>query len=249
MAMSEIIKPPTPPPSEPPPSEPTGRDDIEALLPWYVTGRLDEADRERVDDWLARDASQGGSLARQLAHLEDDRRVTLAVNDAVRLPQSLSVEAGMAAALARRRPAARSSAGWFGDAVAAVRGFFVAPTPAGARWAGAAALVIIAIQSAFLITLLPGAPTQPSYETASGQKGAATEAGTFALLRFTDGATMKDVSSTLSGLGMAIVSGPKPGGLFRVKIGEAGMSTAARDAAIASLRARQEIVVFATPTP
>ncbi|MDZ4843690.1 MAG: hypothetical protein SH859_16315 [Hyphomicrobium aestuarii] len=234
--MSEIIEPMAPPPSE--------RDDIETLLPWYVSGRLDAADRERVESWLARDAS----LERQLAHLDDDRRATLVANDAVRMPKSLNVEAGMAAALARR-PATRSSAGWFGDAVASVRGFFEAPSPGAVRWAGAAAVAIIAIQSAIVLTLLPGAPTQPSYETASGQKGTMTEAGTFALLRFTDGATMKDVSSTLSGLGMTIVSGPKPGGLYHVKIGEAGMSAAARDAAIASLRARQEIVVFATPTP
>ena len=30
------------------------REEIEMLLPWYVTGRLDRADRARVEGYLAR---------------------------------------------------------------------------------------------------------------------------------------------------------------------------------------------------
>ena len=73
--------------------------------------------------------------------------------------------------------------------------------------------------------------------------------GTYALVRFADTATTGDVGGLLTGLAMSIVDGPKPGGLYRVRLGDATMSSQQRDERIAALRAARPIVVLATPAP
>ncbi|HYY84030.1 MAG TPA: hypothetical protein VE686_05960, partial [Beijerinckiaceae bacterium] len=57
-------------------------DDLEALLPWHAVGRLGEDDARRVDEALARDPE----LARRYALVAEERRETIAVNEALGAP-------------------------------------------------------------------------------------------------------------------------------------------------------------------
>ncbi len=215
------------------------RDEIEMLLPWYVSGRLDAADKERVERWIARDSG----LARQLVVLEDDRREAVLANENVRLPDTLSVHASMAKITGTGISGSQAVAGGFFDRI---REFFAMPQMQTARWALAAGAAIILLQSVWLGSLLVGRePT--SYQTASGGSTVAAD-GTFALVRFADGASAKDIAKALSGLEMTIVDGPKPGGLFRVRIGARGLSDAVRDQRLSSLRQQSGLIVLVTPT-
>src|SRR5262249_37073205 len=58
-------------------------DAIEALLPWYVTKRLDEVDRTRVEDAL----SSRPELRSSLRTIEEDRAETIALNEGLGAPR------------------------------------------------------------------------------------------------------------------------------------------------------------------
>jgi anti-sigma-K factor RskA len=213
------------------------RDEIELLLPWYTTGRLDAADRARVEAWLARDAA----LARQLADLDDDRHATNRLNEAVSLPATLSVHAAMQKIVGTSSPSAEHATGGL---LSRISGFFAAPAANQVRWAMAAAGAIILVQAA-LLTAAYTTRTPGGYETASGGMSASAD-GAFAIVRFEDGASIKDIAAALSGLDMTITEGPRAGGLFRVRLGPKSMAADTRDARLQALRALKGLVALAT---
>jgi anti-sigma factor RsiW len=212
----------------------TEREEIEMLLPWYVTGKLDAADKARVETWLAR----APDLARQLDLVRAEQGENLRLNEALRAPASLTVDRTLAIAQGR--------AGVLSQAAAWLRELFTAPSSGSVRWAAAAAGVVMLLQAAALGYLASERPVG-GYVQATGEQ-AAVRAGTFVLVRFADTATAKDITTALSDLDMAIVEGPRQGGLFRVKIGLAKLSDAQRDARIATLRQRPGLTVFITPS-
>jgi hypothetical protein len=83
------------------------------------------------------------------------------------------------------------------------------------------------------------------FATASGEP-VSREPGSFAAIRFADGATASAIAALLAGLDMRVVDGPAGGGLFTVRIGPRGMSDAEKEQAIASLKTRSDLVVFVT---
>jgi anti-sigma factor RsiW len=213
------------------------RDEIEMLLPWYVTGKLDAPDRARVDAWLRR----APDLARQLDLIRAEQDESLRANEALRAPASLTIERTMTAAQGSMR------VGLLSPLTAMLRGLFTAPSAGSVRWAAAAAGVVMLLQAAAVGYLLLERPGT-GYQQAGGGPVAA-QAGTFALVRFADAATAKDIAAALADLDMTVVEGPRQGALFRVKIGAAGLSEADRDARIDALRRRAGLVVLVTPSP
>lgn len=212
-------------------------EEIEAMLAWYVTGTLNAADRARVESWIARDAS----LARQLAIIEDDRMATVRSNEARALPASLSVQSAMKKIVGEPSASHAAAAGLLDR----IRDFFTAPTAMGVRFATAAAAAVILLQAVWLGALMTATPPS-QYQTASGGTAAVTD-GTYALVRFADTATAKDIAAALQKLDMTIADGPKPGNLFRVRIGAKGLSSTDRDARIAALRSDGKLVILVTP--
>ena len=214
------------------------RDEIEMLLPWYVTGRLEPADKARVDGWLVHDSA----LARQLELIEDERRGAVQANESVVLPATLSIRQSM------ERITEESAKGHFlyGDPISKLRRFFKAPQPYAVRWATAAAAALILLQGAWIGSLLN--TREPArYVTASGVSSQPS-AGTFVLVRFADTASAKDITTTLAALDMSITDGPKAGGLFRVRIGDVGMTDEKRDVRIAELKRNSGLILVVTPT-
>jgi len=88
---------------------------------------------------------------------------------------------------------------------------------------------------------------QVGYLPASGASTQVSN-GTFVLVRFADTANAKDIANALASLDMRIVDGPKAGGLFRLRIGDAGLTDEKRDARIAELRRNSGLILVATPT-
>jgi hypothetical protein len=181
------------------------REEIEMLLPWYVTGRLDASDTARVEAYLA----QHPDMLSQLAVIAEEQTVTVEDNEAIR-PRLASAESLVA------RTATRGSAisSWFTGIVERVKSLFDAPTPGAVRWAAAAAAVIICLQAAALGTLL----TQDTggYQTAS-RPGIAGEHAPVALIAFTDRASIADIARILAENRLRIVDGPLPSGFFSVR--------------------------------
>jgi anti-sigma factor RsiW len=214
------------------------RDEIEMLLPWYATGRLDAADRVRVDQWLQREPE----LRRQLELVRDEHDQTVRSNEARVLPASVTVEQTLRH-VDQQEPGRKTVLSF----LAPVRKAYAAPTARGVRWAAAVATVLFLAQSALVVTLMKDRQAA-DYQTASGGTPVQRD-GSFALVRFADTTTAKDIDANLNSLGMSIVEGPRAGGIFRIQIGATGLSEQQRNERMAALRAYPGFVVFISPTP
>lgn len=218
----------------------TEREEIEALLPWYATGKIEAASRARVDAYFARHPD----LRRQLALIEEDRETAWRANAAITPPRTLSADRLLERARGPRPVAATSKSVW-AVSLDAVREFFAAPTVTGVRWAAAAAVVIMLAQAAVIGGFF-GARPHGGYETASG--GASQSAdGARVLVRFQKDARLDAIAAALGGLEMRIVDGPKPGELFVVRIADADAAEAVKAARVARLRDLPALVAVVLP--
>jgi anti-sigma-K factor RskA len=175
------------------------RDELEALLPFYLNGTLDGAELAEVEQWL----STNPAAMAALEEAEREFSATNAANEAIRPPadalsrfsKALEREAGPV------RDAARPS--WFAIAWQRLVGM-----PAGLAWATAAVAVLLLAAQA--VRDFPG------------DEGGVQIAGTdeqnlpFALVVFKPDARMADIAGFLDKNDFVIVAGPLPGGMFKV---------------------------------
>jgi len=222
-------------------SEPSRRDiereEMEMLLPWYVTGRLDAADLAKMEAYLAAHPE----VARQLDLARTERDETVAANEALGLPS-----AGATARLMASLPAARP--GW--AAMRALRGglqqvgdLLAAPTANAVRWAALAAAVLIAVQGVAIVSLLN--ERAGTYQTASGGQSGD---GIALLVTFADDAKATAISQLLTDLDGSIVDGPKAGGVYKIRLRTEDRSTAGREALMRRLAGRRDIVRAVLPS-
>jgi len=208
------------------------REEVEMLLPWYATGRLDRADMARVESYLARHPQ----LTRQLDLVRAEQEQTVATNEALGSPPAGAIDRLMASLPAARHAHAPWRAGT--RLFEAVAEFFAAPTAGGLRWAAAAAVALVAIQAAAIATLLLS-DRGGTYQVASGQRAGD---GISALVVFTDDAKASAISKLLAEFDANIVDGPKPGGVYTIRLRMEDRSQAAQAALLRRLAERQEIV-------
>jgi anti-sigma factor RsiW len=76
------------------------RDEVEALLPWYVTGRLDARERARVERYVREHPEVQAHMA--LAREESDATVT--ANEAIHAPGREALDRLLASVAAAPRP-------------------------------------------------------------------------------------------------------------------------------------------------
>jgi anti-sigma factor RsiW len=213
------------------------REEMEMLLPWYVTGRLDAADLAKMEAYLAAHPE----VARQLDLARTERDETVAANEALGLPS-----AGATARLMASLPAARP--GW--AAMRALRGglqqvgdLLAAPTANAVRWAALAAAVLIAVQGIAIVSLLN--ERAGTYQTASGGQSGD---GIALLVTFADDAKATAISQLLTDLDGSIVDGPKAGGVYKIRLRTEDRSTAGREALMRRLAGRRDIVRAVLPS-
>ncbi len=217
------------------------REEIEMLLPWYVTGKLDPDERAAVEAHLARDAA----MRQQLELIREERRETVAGNEAVAMPRAAALDDLMADV--RREGPQPAAGGLFSSLKAVVGGFFAAPTAGAVRWAAAAACAVVFAQAVAIGTLITDRGAPPNYQTASGRQQMAAE-GTFALVQFSGAATAASIATALNELDLQIVAGPKPGGIYRVRLADSTLRGAELEQRLGQLKARQDIFSLVTPS-
>ena len=205
-------------------------DDLELLLPWRATGRLDPATTRRLDAALAADPD----LRRKYALVEEELNETFAAHSELGAPSGQARDR-LFAQIAAEEKAAAGHGVW-----TRVVDFFGSLTPrAVALSAAAAALVIVAQTGLLTTTLAPRA----TFHTAS-TPGVA-DGGSYALVAFAPEATAAQISELLAARGAVIVDGPRAGGLYRVRVATTRLDPAEMKNVLADLTARRDTIRLA----
>ena len=102
------------------------------------------------------------------------------------------------------------------------------------------ALLVLA-QAAFITILLT---REPTYRLAAGLPGE----GVPALIAFTDDAKAADVAQILTDFHANMVDGPKPGGVYKIRLRILDKSRPARDALLSKLAERRDVVRIVLPS-
>jgi hypothetical protein len=178
------------------------RQDIEALLPWHAAGTLSRRDADRVEQALSGDRE----LARRYQLVREELNETIHLNETLGAPSSRAMDKLFAAIDAEAPVAKKSSFNLVGRMVEFVASF----SPRTLAYAGTAAALALLVQGAVLTSLVvrdqgPGV----SYELSSAEQ--------HAVVRFTNGATLAEVTRFLDVNSATMVSGPKNGGQYEIR--------------------------------
>lgn len=192
-------------------SEPT---EIETLLPWYAAGTLRRRDRLRVEAALRSDPD----LAHKLELVREEFAETIHFNETLGAPTAGAADRLMAAIdaeanAARKRPGI--AAGW-------LTGFFANLSPRTLAVAASFATLAIALQAVLIVDVF----TKPQDILQQAGVSAEHHSGTFAMVRFAREASAAEITNFLQNYQAALVDGPTPGGLYRVRI---AMTTLAKE--------------------
>jgi hypothetical protein len=210
--------------------------DIEALLPWYAAGTLRRRDRQRVEEALRKDPA----LAAHLDLVREELAETIHLNETLGAPSARVAERLMEAidAEATRKRAPGAAAGW-------LTGFFANLSPRTMAVAASFAMLAIALQAVAIVDIFTKPQAElPSVESGGAPgvgQGAGHKNGTFAMVRFARQASAAEITNFLQNYQAALVDGPTPGGLYRVRV--AMTSLAKEELAKIVARMRQDRVV------
>ena len=179
------------------------RDEIETLLPFYLSGTLDGEDLAAVEDWLANDPAAPNALLAA----EDELADVIAQNEALRphpnafkrFSDDLAKEPGPQVS-----PVARLSA-W-------LKGTFTVPAPL--VWATAAAMLALAVVTAGNLGRQGGNDVE-----VAGAGNA--DSAAFVLVTFRSEAKLADIAALLKSSGAQIGDGPGASGAFKIIVSAA----------------------------
>lgn len=189
------------------------RDEIEALLPWYVTGRLDARERARVERYVREHPDVQAHLA--LAREESDATVT--ANEAIHAPGREGLDRLLASVAAA--PRRQSLGAVFGQLANRFSDWIAGLAPPQLALAAAAAALLVMLQAAAIGALVLERAGAPTYQSAGGEQSTGES---FALLvGFADTATIGDIAALLKRLDAVVVDGPRAG-LYRLRLPDAG---------------------------
>jgi len=192
----------------------TERRDIEALLPWHAAGTLSRRDAQRVETALEQDQD----LARQFELVREELGETIHLNETLGAPSARAMErllAGIEAEGAKSRK--RRSF----DFTAFIAERLTLFSPRTLAWSAVTAVLAIVLQAGLLAGLYinePGSEVPAAYRTASASTRSLGSVGSYALIGFAPQASAADVTKFLDDHKATVVDGPKPGGLYRIRL-------------------------------
>ena len=213
--------------------------EVDLLAPWAATDRLDDADMAALEKLIADEPE----LGRRLEFALEERDETIALNEALPTPSTAAREklfAAIDAHEAKRAPKSLGVMRWFSERISSLS----PQTLAGG--ATAAALVIFAQAGIIGASYLGGDGGGATYQTASDGSGSQAAAGPTALVSFQPTATSADIEAALREAGAEVIGGPKPGGVFVIRV--AGATTPEElEPSLKRLRDHAQVVKFAAP--
>ncbi|HKA74004.1 MAG TPA: hypothetical protein VKE26_19520 [Xanthobacteraceae bacterium] len=218
------------------------REDIEAMLPWHAAGTLSRRDAERVEQALAQDAE----LARRFELVREEMAETIHLNETLGAPSARVAQRLFAAIDAEEAGVTRRTfrldfSGWLTGLVERV-------SPRTLAWSGVAAAVAILLQAGLLAGVFLG-ERGSSYQTASFGETPASGHGAYALVRFNPAATVGDITKFFDQHKVALVEGPRPGGIYRIQVSKTSLSKDETAKRVAQLAEDKNVVAFIVPTP
>jgi len=212
------------------------QEDIELLLPWFVSGKLDEADKRLVEGFLVAHPEMRAQL--DLAAAEQTE--VTASNEAIAPPSAdllgklmakVVHDSTGASPLARAAGYVQRALDWLSDRSALVP-------------LAAAAAVAIVLQAGALGALVWHGQEARAFRTASVPVTAAGEKGSYAIASFQPVATAQQIEQTLAPLGITIADGPKSGGIYRLRLANKVLGDTERDMLLTALKASSGVVKF-----
>lgn len=214
------------------------RDEAELLLPFYVNGTLDADDRREFEAVLEKNED----LRLQLEMAREDREFVIADNEALQIPSA----AGFNRLLAQ---ATRSDKAESSSLFSRFLGRWEALPPLASAGVAAAAIVLALIQASIIGGGLLQDQPGGGFRTASGgdQPAVAESAGALSglLVRFDDTATAAKISDLLARIDAQIISGPRAGGLYHIKLNKPVETVEEFDRFIEELNTNSNIILFA----
>jgi len=192
----------------------TEHDEIESLLPWHAAGTLSRRDSQRVEAALANDPE----LARRYEMVREELGETILLNETLGAPSGHAMEKLFAKIDAE--PARKQATSF--NFTARLAGFFSSLSPRTLAYAASAAVLAILLQAGIIATVMMNETKTGGYETASAPT-TAPGVGAFTLIRFAPQASSDDITKFLEANRLQVAAGPLPGGLYKVRIGMAGL--------------------------
>jgi hypothetical protein len=214
--------------------------EIEHLLPFYVTGKLSMPDRLRVEKALQRDTF----LSDRLELVLEEQAVTVQAGGELGRPRQDAVDRFFARLHAEPfrsglRPAQKHLLDWLARLASLVF------APRAFPYAGLAAGIVVIAQAAVIGSLLTRpqtlpAPWKPQFLPEAHQ-------GCFAIAAFNPEAKLSEVAARLQAVQAVIVDGPKPSGLYLLRLGS-NLSAAECDGALSMLGAEKDLIRYVKRT-
>ncbi|GJM02467.1 MAG: hypothetical protein DHS20C08_09680 [Rhodomicrobium sp.] len=186
------------------------KEELVALLPFYLSDTLEPSERRAVDDWLARDPDAPALLEK----IAEERFASSAANEDIKAPKG-GLERLMADIAVTRQEASVQGVGarfgrWLETTVLAP----ARAAPQGLAWAACALLMVVTVsQSLMLYKAETGGAPSSAVVLAGGEKAALLSS---ALVQFSETAKMADVATLLDEAGAVILSGPTASGQFTI---------------------------------
>jgi hypothetical protein len=210
------------------------RFDVEALLPWHAAGTLSRRDADRVEQALASDRE----LQRRYALVREEFAETIHLNESLGAPSPRAMEKLFAAIDAEEARAPRRRASF--DLTGRLSEFISGFAPRTLAWSAAAAALAILVQAAVITTVVIKDPNGPA---AIGLANKPSD-GSFAMVRFAAQATAADITNFLGAHKASMVEGPKPGGLYKVKLTDSKLPADEVGKIIKQMQEESKIVSF-----
>jgi hypothetical protein len=220
----------------------TEREEIEALLPWHAAGTLSRRDAQRVEAAIEEDRD----LARQFELVREELSETIHLNETLGAPSARAMEKLLAGIEAEPRRRRRSF-----DLAAFIGERLTVFSPRTLAWSATAAVLAIVLQAGLIAGLYlgePGSESPGAFRTASAPTRSFAPAGSYALIGFTAQASAADVTKFLEAHKAAIVDGPKPGGLYRIRVAQSALPKADLAAIVKQMQDDTKIVRFVAAT-
>jgi anti-sigma factor RsiW len=214
--------------------------EIAALLPWYVTGKISSAERAKVEAFMA----SHPEARKQLAVAREEADIIFAADAELQVPHAAldKLKASLAASPGVRLASAKATImDRVSEYFSGVSSVF---SPRKLAYASMTAALLLGV----LTGILAGPLTSSQQFTVASKTDAVT-AGTFALVGLQAATPAATLSAFLAENNFSIVDGPRTGGIYRVRVSDKALNNEAADAARAKLKARADLFSFVSAAP